>query len=77
MKRISFFLALALIVASFGMAGANSVTVDAITGNVWVDNNAGGVTKLFPGGSFNIDVRVTNTEGKDIGGIANGFQYFK
>ncbi len=70
MKRISFFLALALIIASFGMASANSISLETISGDVWDD---AGTTRVQPGGSVVFDLRLTNTSGLKIGGIANGF----
>ncbi len=68
MKRISFFLALALIVASFGMVSASSISLETV-GNDW---DTSGVFHLSPGVAT-FDLRVTNTEGIDIAGITNGF----
>ena len=72
MKRFSFFLALALIIASFGMASANSVTLDATTGT-WDD---GGTTKIIPGGPVTFDIRFENTETLKLKGMTNGFRIY-
>jgi hypothetical protein len=70
MKRFSFFLALALIIASFGMVSANSVSLDATTGT-WVDTL--GVTKIIPNAPVTFDIRLTSTHNAKINGISNGF----
>ncbi len=68
MKRISFFLALALIIASFGMVTASSITIDNMTGT-WDD---AGTTKLIPGVAVVMDFRATNT-GDKVKGFTNPF----
>ncbi len=58
MKRISFFLALTLLVFSFGLANAaQEVTIDHIDGS-YVD----GGTKLVDGANITFHLRVTNTD---------------
>ncbi len=69
MKRISFFLALALIVASFGLATASSITLESTTGT-W---DTSGVVSISPGVPVTFDIRVTNTESEAIAGLTNGF----
>jgi hypothetical protein len=66
MKRFSFFLALALVVASFGFASAGQVSLDNTT-NEWT---AG---KISPGVPVVFSIRVTNDNAAAAGGITNGF----
>ncbi len=72
MKRISFFLALVLIVASFGMAGASSVTLDATTGT-YVDT--AGDTLIIPGVPVTFDMRFTSTLTAKAS-FTNGFRIY-
>jgi hypothetical protein len=72
MKRISFFLALALIIASFGLANAQSVSVGATSGT-WDD---GGTIKIIPGAVVSFDLRLTNPLSEKMKGITNGFKIY-
>jgi nitrate reductase NapAB chaperone NapD len=72
MKRISFFLALALLIASFGLASANSFSVDAVSNSYTI----GGVTKLIPNTVNTFDIRLTSTEAAAITGVQNGFRVY-
>lgn len=70
MKRYSFFLALAILVVSFGLATANSISLETTTGT-WDDE---GTTRIVPNATVTYDIRLTNTEAINAGGITNGFR---
>lgn len=69
MKRYSFFLALAILVVSFGLANADGITVESTSGT-WDDV---GTTKIVPGAEVTYTLRYDNTTGPNIGGMTNGY----
>ncbi len=73
MKSKSFFLTLvALLVASFGLAFAGSITIDHMDG-VWDD---GGTDRIEPNKPVNFFMRFTNNNGAAVEGMATAWKVY-
>ncbi len=70
MKRISFFLVLASLVVSFGLANAVSISVDNVT------STYGTPDSIIAGAPVVFTLRYTNDRPYNIGGVDNGYKVY-
>ena len=77
MKRYSFFLALAILVVSFGLANGEKVDLELAASSGLFIHPTTGDTNIVPGATVVFAMRYDNTGGINETGITNGFEVYR